>query len=307
MANKSRYKRPKYFEKTVNYVFSTIGDSVKKRKKSLKLRRQDILDAENERLVSIITRGKSTDQFPNLMTDATAFDLVEALNFKNTDQLLWSNIDWNKLLTTALDELYFYRGTADADENDDKNRLKIKNEKMLPIQESLFNALSYNVSFASMNAALTFDIRPSDNEHNVIKDEAIRVFLSRAESLYGEQLSLKLKNKFDKRTADKKKAGTSGISKFSVDFPEILFDFFDEAFHDLKPLQNSTGMLAYYLTINACEASESAGLAMHSNDGTLSKQYDKLVPELGIAINAMQKVQYYEDSIIPPKIPNAFE
>ncbi|MFT9097998.1 MAG: hypothetical protein ABF418_05710 [Liquorilactobacillus sp.] len=154
-----------------------------------------------------------------------------------------------------------------------------------------------------MNAALTFDIRPSD-EYHTIKDEAIRVFLSRAESLYGEQLS---KNKFDKRIAAKRKAGTSGISKFSVEFPEILFDFFDEAFHDLKPLQNSTGMLAYYLTINACEASESAGLAMYSNDNARSQKYDKLVPELVTAISDMQKVQSYEDSIIPPKIPNAFE
>ncbi|GEK60665.1 hypothetical protein [Leuconostoc citreum] len=306
MSNKSRYKRPKYFEKTVNYVFSTIGDTVKERKKILKLRRQDILDDDNARLVSIITRGKSTDQFPNLMTDATAFDLVEALNFKNTDQLLWSNIDWNILLATALDELYFYRGTADADESDDENRLKIKNKKMLPIQKSLFNALSYNVSFASMNAALTFD-HPSDAEHDAIKGEAIRVFLSRAESLYGEQLSLKLKNKFDKRIAAKRETGTSGISKFSVEFPEIMFDFFDEVFHDLKPLQNSTGMLAYYLTINACEASESAGLAMYSNDNVQSQKYDELVPELVTAISAMQKVQSYEDSIIPPKIPNAFE
>ncbi len=307
MSNKSHYKRPKYFKKTVNYVFSTIGDTVKQRKKSLKLRRQDILDDDNVRLVSIITRGKSTNQFPNLMTNATAFDLVGALNFKNTDQLLWSNIDWNKLLVTALDELYFYRGTTDADENDDENRHKIKREKMLPLQESLFNVLSYNVSFASMNAALTFDIRPSDDEHDAIKDEAIRVFLSRAESLYGEQLSLKLKHRFDKRIAAKRKAGTSGISKFSVEFPEIMFNFFNEVFHDLKPLQNSTGMLAYYLTTNVCEASESAGLAMYSDDNARSQKYDKLVPELVTAISAVQKVQSYEDSIIPQKIPNAFE
>ena len=63
MSNKSRYKRPKYFEKTVNYVFSTIGDTVKERKKILKLRRQDILDDDNARLVSIITRGKARTNF----------------------------------------------------------------------------------------------------------------------------------------------------------------------------------------------------------------------------------------------------
>lgn len=84
------------FEKSIDYVLSTISETIKQRKHELHLRRVDILDDES--LMSNIVNNRHSDKYPNLMSDSVADILLERLKFESREQMLWGNVDWGQTI-----------------------------------------------------------------------------------------------------------------------------------------------------------------------------------------------------------------
>ncbi|APT18775.1 hypothetical protein ACFP1L_12515 [Lactiplantibacillus nangangensis] len=272
------------FKKTTKYVFTTISSTIKKRKEELNLNRSDILSDES--LVSNIINNKRTTKYPNLMSDFNAQDIRENLKFNNLDEMLWGQIKWNVLLKKAINEIYSYKGT---------------DLTMINLHELLFQVLTANVHFAQMRAGLSYDIYPVKVERkksrtiNTVKIEALDELSQRIQFLNAESFQEILVRRFEEEFFGKE------FRKFYVRFPKLMQTIFTDILTPLKPTPTDTGMLAYYLTINAYEAFEAESRAWYQDDNRMRNEYARVSTELDTAIGAMQKVHRYEMSLFPQK------
>ena len=261
------------FEKSTEYIFSTISSTIKYRQKEMKMKRRDLLSDES--LVSHIVNNHRTSKHPNLMSNENADDISKKLKFNSTKKMLWGSINWKGLFDTALHEIYLYHGTSDT---------------MNGLHDLLFDVLINNVNFANMYAAISYDIYPLDGKDKQVRDKAIQEFLLRAEALNGESLQKTLEHQFHQQFDEDK------LIKFTVKFPEFLLSFFKNVLCNLTPAKNATGRLAYYLSINAYEAAEMESNAWYYREKQ-GEEYAKIIAELNKAINAMQKLHTHEMSL----------
>ncbi len=85
------------------------------------------------------------------------------------------------------------------------------------------------------------------------------------------------------------------LVKFTVRFPRFLFDFFIKVLEPLQTSDNSNGSLTYQLVLNAYSSIEEQGLRWLDNDKKGFEQSDKILKQLQKAINAIRRIQQYED------------
>ncbi|MFD1430216.1 hypothetical protein [Lacticaseibacillus mingshuiensis] len=267
------------FEKSTEYVFTTISLAIKQRKKELGLKRSDILPDES--LVSNIINNRRNDKYPNLMSDFNAQDIKKSLKFDSIEQMLWGNLKWDVLLREAIDDIYSYKNT----------------DKMGSLRELLFEVLTANVDFAHMRAGISYDIYPvidsrkKNEDVDTIKDEALLELFQRAKMLNSEPLEANLARQFQDEFYGKP------FQKFSVRFPKFLLTTLTAILTPLKPAPNDTGTLAYHLSLNVYEAFEEESRAWYQDDKQRRNEFSNVSAELDKAIQAMQNVHRYEVSL----------
>ncbi|MHA3065946.1 hypothetical protein [Lacticaseibacillus saniviri] len=92
------------FQDAIDEIYWSISQNVLKAKQKHKMHRFGILPT-NESRISKITLGQLGPSNPYLMTESEITDIAEALKFENTDDLLWSQIDWKKICILLLNDL----------------------------------------------------------------------------------------------------------------------------------------------------------------------------------------------------------
>lgn len=249
------------FETTKDNIYKSLGQSIKNRKKTLKLKRAEILN--DERRISKIVKAVHNEHYPYLIckgeyprlnylflckdrdsfiTENNLYETPDKLierSGNNYDKMLWGHIDWDKMFQDVIAELNALEKLdmkeLDTKKLDKKELEALKESKEL---EKLFkDTLVDYVPYAIIRYDELHDkcgrvfINPDERKEK--KQKAIeRVHLSQGSELF-------------KRTFLKRFRGKT-LREFDKEFPLFISDYLKKRMPDKKSL----GLQAYTSRIN---------------------------------------------------------